>query len=243
MTGTIAVISDIHGNLQALTAVLAQIDKLGCDSIYCLGDIVGYGARPAECIDLMHKHRVESLMGNHDALVCDVEKGIGFNTLALESGRYARNALNADQLRFLCSLPDKLQPEPEILMAHGSPGNRNQYLLSSFDCKLIIEDMSDSPFDICFVGHTHLPCLFSGDKLDFVKPGEPDLQLQKPAIVNPGSVGQPRDRNNQASFLIWQPEQNTIRFERTAYDCDAARQDILDAGLPARLGDRLLEGR
>ncbi len=243
MTGKIAVISDIHANLQALTAVLEHIDNLGCDAIYCLGDIIGYGARPAECIDLLRQRRIECLMGNHDALACDVDDGAGFNALALESGRFAREALDSDRLEYIRSLPAELRPAPTILMAHGAPGDRNRYLLSSYEFKLVIECMADTNFEICFVGHTHLPCIFTGDEVVFYKSEVAALQPDSPAIINPGSVGQPRDRNTGASFLIWLPEQNLIQFERVTYDVEAARQDILDAGLPAALGDRLLAGR
>ncbi len=242
MSGLVAIISDIHGNLQALEAVLERVAELDCTTTYCLGDIVGYGARPAECIDLLRQHDIASIMGNHDALICGIEDGVGFNALALESGKYCRRILSPEHIAYLRSQPEDIVPAPRVLMTHGAPGDRNRYLLSRYEFELVADSLAAADVDLCFVGHTHLPCVFAGKEILYYKTETTSL-AETPTVVNPGSVGQPRDRDSRASFVVWQPQQQTVQFERVRYDTDRARQDIIDAGLPQALGDRLLAGR
>jgi predicted phosphodiesterase len=240
----IAVISDIHSNWQALKAVWARIQELGCDQVYCLGDIVGYGARPIECLEHLRKFSVTCVQGNHDALVADGSLQLSFNVFSLAAVEHNRMQLNAEQLEYLNSLPTDLEPEPGIILSHGSPGDRDRYLLHRPDFVLLSEKMkSNDGGGICFFGHTHLPVAFDGH--DFIDRSivKVPINRQEMMLLNPGSVGQPRDRDPRASFLYVDRQDETINFERVEYDVDRTREEILAAGLPERLAARLLEGR
>lgn len=239
-----AIISDIHSNWQALRAVWARIFELGCDQIYCLGDIVGYGARPVECLEHLRAFDVTCIQGNHDALVADGSLRLSFNEHSLAAVEHNRLLLSEEQLSYLNSLPTKLEPEPRFILAHGSPEDRDRYLLYRQDFRQTSAALfGHGGPGLCFFGHTHQPKSFDGD--GFISPSMTKVPIDKKDMMlfNPGSVGQPRDGDPRASFLYWDKADNTINFERVEYDVEKTRQEILDAGLPQRLGDRLLEGR
>ena len=244
----IAVISDIHSNWQALKAVWARILELGCDQVYCLGDIVGYGARPIECLEHLRQFEVTCVQGNHDALVADGSLQLNFNVYSLAAVEHNRMQLNSEQLEYLNSLPTEMEPEPGIILAHGSPGDRDRYLIYRPDFIMLSALLSDKMKGeggpgLCFFGHTHLPVAFDGH--DFIDRSMVKVPInhQEMMMLNPGSVGQPRDRDPRASFLYVDRQDETINFERVEYDVDRTREEILAAGLPERLATRLLEGR
>jgi predicted phosphodiesterase len=240
----LAVISDIHSNLQALTAVWARMDELGIDSIHCLGDVVGYGARPAECLAMIRENNVQTVQGNHDALVADGSLRLDFNIYSLAAVEHNRPLLTQDDLAWLGALPTSFSPDNETLFVHGSPDDRDRYLIYLDDLQEASASVleSDGP-GVCFFGHTHHPVVFDGH--GFIPIRQKKIMLEKTLriLVNPGSVGQPRDNDPRASFLWWDLEEGSLNFERVEYDNLAARHDILEAGLPRILGDRLLEGR
>ena len=240
----LAVISDIHSNLQALTAVWARMDELDIDSIYCLGDVVGYGARPAECLAMIRENNVQTVQGNHDALVADGSLRLDFNIYSLAAVEHNRPLLTQDDLAWLGGLPTLLSPDEEAMFVHGSPDDRDRYLIYLDDLQEASASVleSDGP-GVCFFGHTHHPVVFDGH--GFIPIRQKKIMLEKTLrmLVNPGSVGQPRDNDPRASFLWWDREEGSLNFERVEYDNLAARHDILEAGLPRILGDRLLEGR
>jgi len=240
----IAIISDIHSNWQALQAVWARIIELGCDEIHCLGDIVGYGARPVECLDHLRQFDVTCIQGNHDALVADGSLGLGFNPASLAAVELSRALLGAESVHYLNTLPTRLEPEPGTILAHGSPDDRDRYLLYRGDLRQVATTLyGEAGAGICFFGHTHHTLAFEGD--GFIPKPLSSVPVNPEAMMlfNPGSVGQPRDGDPRASFLYWDKDENTINFERVVYDIDATRKEILEAGLPDRLADRLLEGR
>lgn len=240
----IAVISDIHSNLQALEAVWARIDELGIDEIFCLGDIVGYGARPAECLGKIRDAGVRCVQGNHDALVADGDQNLDFNVYSLAAVEHNRPLLSHDDIQWLGNLPTSLRLDQKALFVHGAPDDRDRYLIYLDD----LQDASARIMDedgpgICFFGHTHHPVVFDGHGFVPVRQKSIVLDQEHRVLSNPGSVGQPRDNDPRASFSWWDRESNILTFERVEYDILAARQDIFDAGLPRVLGDRLLEGR
>ncbi|MEN8006289.1 MAG: metallophosphoesterase family protein [Candidatus Krumholzibacteriota bacterium] len=240
----LAVISDIHSNLQALTAVWARIEELGIDSVFCLGDVVGYGARPNECLAMIREKNVVTVQGNHDALVADGSLRLDFNVYSLAAVEHNRKLLTGDDLEWLGALPVSHRNSKDALFVHGSPDDRDRYLIYLDDLQEASASLleSDGP-GVCFFGHTHHPVVFDGQGFLPVRQKKIFLEDTLRMLVNPGSVGQPRDNDPRASFLYWDRKEGTLNFERVEYDNLAARQDILEAGLPRILGDRLLEGR
>lgn len=240
----IAVISDVHSNLQALTAVLGRIDALGVDGLYCLGDIVGYGACPVECLELVRGRATASVQGNHDALIADPTLRLDFNVYSLAAVTHNRNLLSDEHLAWLHALPTRLRTDERTQFVHGAPGDRDRYLVFLDDLQeaaaALLED--DGP-GVCFFGHTHHQVLFDGQSLLRPQPGEVAVDPLRRVLINPGSVGQPRDGDSRAAFAVFDREAARVTFHRVEYDIEAARRDILEAGLPRLLGDRLLQGR
>ncbi len=239
----IAVIADIHSNIQALEAVLDGINAIGCDRVYCLGDVVGYGADPGPCIDLLVSVQIPCLLGNHDALVSGQCSDRNFNSLSLVAAQYTKVVLSKSQLDFLSSLPAQLQPQNGVLLVHGSPLDRDRYLAGRRDINDASKDLfEDQGAGLCFFGHTHRPSFFDGTDFWYKAYKSFPLDVSVRSMINPGSVGQPRDGDPRASFALWNQENGLIEFRRVEYDIDGARQRIIDAGLPVKLGDRLLDG-
>ncbi|MBE0567158.1 MAG: metallophosphoesterase family protein [Krumholzibacteria bacterium] len=240
----IAVISDIHSNLQALEAVLARIDALGCGAVYCLGDIVGYGAHPAECVARVRATGAVCIQGNHDALVADGSLELGFNPRSLQAVTHNRGLLDQETLAWLAALPVRRDLDQGTVLAHGSPGDRDRYLLFARDLELVRREQEAEAGDgITFFGHTHQPVCFAGAGFAPQVPGSVPLLPDGRVLVNPGSVGQPRDGDPRAALLVWHRDDRRLDFERIDYDIETARREIILAGLPERLGDRLREGR
>jgi predicted phosphodiesterase len=240
---TILVISDIHANLTALEAVLKDAGKV--DTVWCLGDLVGYGPDPNECINRVRLlPGLVCLRGNHDAAALgqiDIE---AFNAEARLSIQWLLSTLSEESLDFLGGLPEK-KVIGQVTLAHGSPRNPVwEYILDSRTARRNF-DYFDTPF--CFIGHTHLPLIYqlNADEINvsliISEPGERNA-LVKRALLNPGSVGQPRDHNPLASYALFDPEANTWENHRTAYDVHSVQRRILEAGLPRRHALRLAEG-
>ncbi len=249
----IAVISDIHSNLEALRTVLDHIDAQKADRIICLGDILGYGPSPVECVDIVAERCEWSLMGNHDFGV--VYEPTNFNLAAEQAAYWSRDQFELDPDRdrtarrwdFLSRLRVRVTFD-SFLCVHGTPRRPiNEYLFP--------EDAMNSPvkmqqiFDLvdryCLVGHTHVPGVFT-DEPDFYPPDDIDgvykLREGEKAIINPGSVGQPRDLDPRASYAMI--DDDCVRFFRLEYDIDAVVSKIRAIPeLLAWLGDRLYEGR
>ena len=240
----IAVISDVHSNLQALSTVLARIDELQCDEIYCLGDIVGYGARPHECLELVRGTGATCIQGNHDALVADGTLELGFNPRSLQAVVHNRELLTESDLDWLAALPTRRDLDGGTVLAHGSPADRDRYLLFSRDLEQVRREQETAVGPgVTFFGHTHQPVCFGGDGAVPEPLGVVDVPPAMRVLVNPGSVGQPRDGDPRAALLLWEPDSGRLTFERIEYDVETARREILEAGRPERLGDRLREGR
>lgn len=230
----IAIVSDIHSNLDALTAVLDAITERGVDAIYCLGDIVGYGPDPAACVDLVREHCVASVRGNHDEAVA-LDRNVSYLPRdAQKAARHNRERLSAEQIDYLASLPLVIE-ENGCCFAHASPGHPERWLRLD-NLAVALSQFEAFQSDVCFVGHTHVPAVVS-DRLGVlrVRPGHRYL-------VNVGSVGQPRDNDARASFGYFDTTLFQYELARVPYDVENTRLRIKEERLPRRLGKRLLVG-
>ncbi|MCJ7585787.1 MAG: metallophosphatase family protein [Anaerolineales bacterium] len=240
----ILVISDIHANLTALEAVLADAGEV--DETWCLGDLVGYGPDPNECI-----HRIRSLpkltclIGNHDTAAIGNLALVSFNHDARRSLVWHKETVTKKNLTFLTGLPSDVVVCGEVSLAHGSPRDPIwEYVMNALTARINLGFFS-TPW--CFIGHSHMQVVFQQcarrDSVDIVvlPPGE-GYELTERAILNPGSVGQPRDRNPRAAYALFYPEKNIWEPRRVEYDIQAVKTRILEAGLPPRHAERLAGG-
>jgi predicted phosphodiesterase len=246
------ILSDIHGNLEALQAVLDAAQPF--DQLWNLGDLVGYGASPNEVIDLVRPISQLTVRGNHDRVCCGLTSSLGFNPVARAAAMWTNKELTPPNLEWLRTLPQgPLAPDfPGITLAHGSPLNEDQYILSMRDAWAPLQQMNTT---ITFIGHTHLQGGFYQREHEWheIRPryntrNSPEsVALPIPPgtrhLINPGSVGQPRDCDWRAAFAIFDSEASEIIYHRVPYDLTAAQGRILMAGLPERLAARLREGR
>ncbi len=248
-----AVISDIHANLEALRAVLDHIDAQNVDRIICLGDILGYGPSPVECVDLVAERCEWSLMGNHDFGV--LYEPTNFNVAAEQAAYWSReqfdlesdNGMSAKRWEFLSRLRVRVLDD-DFLCVHGTPRRPiNEYLFpeDALNSPVKMQQIFELVDKYALVGHTHVPGVFT-DEPDFYPPDDLDgvykLEGEDKAIINPGSVGQPRDLDPRASYIII--EDDCVRFFRLEYDIDAVASKIrATPQLLDWLGERLYEGR
>jgi predicted phosphodiesterase len=230
----IALISDIHSNLEALTKALEIIDKSSIDEIICLGDIVGYGANPNECLDLVRQRCKIVVKGNHDEAVLDLEITHRFTDDARSAVMWTHGKISAANIDYLKMLPLK-QKKNNLLFVHSSPCNPEvwNYIFGDDTAADSFQCFSES---LCFIGHTHIPAVFSTNGRTR------GITKNERYIINVGSIGQPRDRNTQLSFGIIDTDEWAYENIRNPYDTETAAKKILDAGLPSRLGHRLLIG-
>jgi diadenosine tetraphosphatase ApaH/serine/threonine PP2A family protein phosphatase len=238
-----ALVSDVHGNLEALDAVLADLATREVHDVACLGDFVGYGASPDACIDRLRDRVAVSLLGNHDDAVLHPEALAGFNPVAAEAARWTRDALSAEHRAWLATLPLSCVWHGARLV-HASPiaPEAWTYLQHADDAA---GQFAGYPEALCFVGHTHAPVVFvrtSDGRTHELR--EPFVTLRDGArhLVVVPSVGQPRDHDPRAGYLIWDDAAGTLECVRVAYDVDGAAARIRGAGLPPRLADRLSHG-
>ncbi len=251
-----AIISDIHGNLEALTAVLQDIDARGIERIVCLGDVIGYGASPRECVDLVMERVEFCLCGNHDHAV--FYEPFNFNVGAERACYWTRQVLEDEPKKalrdkrwdFLGNLPVRVVYE-DMLFVHGSPRRPvNEYLFADdvySNINKILANFDRFTEVACFVGHTHVPGVFLDDPFfespdELAEPGVYEVADDDKVIINVGSVGQPRDRDPRAAYGI--VEDGRVEFVRLEYDIEKAVSKILNVPeLDDFLGHRLLEGR
>ena len=245
------VLSDIHGNLHALEAVLAQAGAF--DELWNLGDAVGYGAFPNEVLETIRPRATLNVRGNHDRVCCGLSESYGFNPVAAQAAAWTRAHLTTANRDWLRAVPKgPLHANAHALCAHGSPLNEDQYIVSMRDAWIPLQRMGA---EIAFFGHTHLQGAFSqhaeqwAEVRPYLEPVESarcftlDLPAGSRHLVNPGSVGQPRDGDWRAAFALYDDELQQITFYRIEYDLAAAQAAIRNAGLPERLASRLAVGR
>lgn len=242
----IAVVSDIHSNGDALDAVARELERRGPDRVYHLGDLVGYNAEPEKCVRWAMAHTSAGVLGNHDAVVCGKATGETFHRPALVAARWSAEHVSDASLAYLAGLPASHRASDRILLVHGSPSDPDRYLFLLEDAEEEIDRLPGKAAPaVVFFGHTHLPTAFVRRKdgttvsapLDGFRVGE-----EERAMMNPGSVGQPRDRDPRASFLLFDARTGEATWVRIAYDVEACRRRILAAGLPAFFAARLADG-
>jgi predicted phosphodiesterase len=238
----VAVISDVHANLPALEAVLEHAEQEGFDELWCLGDIVGYGAKPSECLTLVRERAAICLGGNHDLVVSGVLDIAQFTSDAGVAARWTRTVLTPEELDLLANL----SPQGErawVSLFHGSIRDPIwEYVLTAHVAEASLRAQTT---DLSLVGHSHVQlALALGDgNLEGGK-AEPEQEviLGRRQLLNPGSVGQPRDRDPRAAWLLLDLDAGWARFKRSEYPIERAQADIRAAGLPNRLADRLAKG-
>ncbi len=240
----ILVISDIHANYTALQAVLRQAGP--ADETWCLGDLVGYGPDPNAVVEQVRElPNLTCVLGNHDVAVLGRMAFEAFNNDARRSLTWTEKVLTADNMDFLRGLPHNTRVQGEVTLAHGSPRDPVwEYVLNTLSARLNFDHFS-TPY--CFVGHSHIQSMFrlkeNGDRvtMEMTRVGE-TVPLTPRAIVNPGSVGQPRDRDPRAAYALYDDEKNSWEARRVEYDIPEVQQRIRESGLPDRHAVRLAEG-
>lgn len=245
----VAVISDIHGNLEALQAVLGAIESNGVDYIVHLGDLVGYNANPRECVQLLRQKRAVSVLGNHDLAILEPRMARGFNVLANHAITYCQQELTSDEVRYLQGMPRIEVLWDRYLLCHGSPESLESYILNLFQAKRIFNLLRKrfGGIRFCFFGHTHIQRLWTCDQRGkVVSPTElPEnftMRDEHMYLINPGSVGQPRQQDNRARYLLFDTGTQTVFFKAVAYDIKKAQKKIIQANLPEYLAHRLQDG-
>jgi diadenosine tetraphosphatase ApaH/serine/threonine PP2A family protein phosphatase len=246
------VISDIHANLQALDAVLADARAAQFEHVLCLGDLVGYGADPGPVIDrILALHPLTCVRGNHDKVASGLEPAWDFHDQARQAIEWTTSALSPAALQSLRELqPGPVQVTPELWICHGAPFDEDHYI---FDARDASRAIAGGPLALTLFGHTHIPAAFAGALrgidvlLPDLSPDDSDVQLiewdrARPMLVNVGAVGQPRDGDPRAAYGIVDTADNVIEFRRVEYDIKTAQERILAAGLPERLATRLDRG-
>lgn len=238
-------ISDIHGNLEALQAVLSFVRKLEPFQLYCLGDVVGYGADPQECLHTLQNEANLILAGNHDLGVAGVIPCDDFNDIAHEVVDWTRREMTDEDLEALANMP-LVYIDGDYLFTHASPIEpmKFHYVRTLDD---VAEVFSSIGQKFCFVGHTHLPVLVTMNEktgsIEIVRENRITIEDGYKYFVNTGSTGQPRDSNPDACVVILDEDAGVVEFLRVPYDISTCQSKILSQGLPSYLAERLILAR
>lgn len=251
----IALLADIHANLEAFNAVLEKMEEIGVTHYVCIGDIVGYNSNPKECLDKLRSlNPLATVRGNHDEYVGTNQSLLEFNPQAAAAVTWTRNQLNDEDRSWLANLKYvETVRRPGTGMApfkivHGTLDSPERwgYIFTKFAGELSMQNQK--PEKLCFFGHTHIPLYFvEEDGNVYMKsflPDEPvEILPNNKYLFNVGSIGQPRDGDPRAAFTVYTPSDSTVQIYRIDYDIETCQQKILDAGLPVRLANRLADGR
>ena len=243
------ILSDIHANLEALDAVLAAAPRASYDRLLILGDLVGYGANPNEVVEQVLALSPDVMIrGNHDKVAAGLKGAESFNALAAKAAHWTYDALTPDNRARVAELPaGPLAVDDQIEICHGTPFDEDVYV---FEFEEAVQALEAATRPLCLFGHTHVPVVYSrdGDRLEVHVPNlddglpiavRPDLRY----LVNPGSVGQPRDGDPRAAYATFDSESGELVLRRVAYPVDVVQQKIIQAGLPESLAYRLGIGR
>ncbi len=246
LSGRYGLMGDIHANLPALEVALAYLDMAGIDRVLCMGDIVGYGANPNECVNILRKRaNIISICGNHDRQVIG-ERDKRMRQTALKALEWTQDNLTPNNARLLKDLPSGRTVDEMFILVHGSLVERDAYILNANEVARNLECMANefSDMRICFFAHTHVPMLIGTKAVvtDLHKTRTFQLDPDDIYLINPGSVGQPRDRCSMASFGIFDADKWTVTFIRKEYDIKLAQKRILEAQLPEKFARRLSVG-
>jgi diadenosine tetraphosphatase ApaH/serine/threonine PP2A family protein phosphatase len=241
-------ISDIHSNIEALEATLKAAPEH--DEVIDLGDVVGYGASPNEVVARVRALKAQHVRGNHDKACTGVMSTEQFNPIAAIAAYWTRDMLSPVNRKWLANMPPgpvRHQQVNDVQFVHGSPFDEDEYLITPVDAAFLAPELDTR---ITFFGHTHVqggfvlhPAGAESIRLKITTAGEYQLKPDVRYLINPGSVGQPRDGDPRAAFAIYDTDTQVVSFHRVAYDIAAAQKRILDAELPERLATRLADGR
>ncbi len=242
------ILSDMHANWDAFEAVLRRARRKRFDAVLVLGDLVGYGAAPNQVVEAVRRlsPRLYVVRGNHDKVVAGIDSGENFNPTALTAAQWTTGRMTPANLRYVRNLPQgPLQVEERLAICHGSPLDEDTYVFSDVDA---YEIFTGFPVPVVFFGHTHIPSFFSleGRRLGVMalhgSGGRIVLHPEGRYLLNPGSIGQPRDRDPRASYMTYDSARRVVRWYRVPYPVDRAQVRIRKAGLPKSLADRLSVG-
>ncbi|MEE8574538.1 MAG: metallophosphoesterase family protein [Thermodesulfobacteriota bacterium] len=240
-----AIISDIHSNLEAFTAILNDIEIMNVDETVCLGDVVGYNANPNKCVDLIKERDIKTVMGNHDRVAAGSGEPVGFNHAAREAVLWTRERLTEENKQFLLNLPLSLDVDGKFLMVHGSVDSTDDYIFNRQDVvqnfRLLKELGTDK---LCFFGHTHIPAAYTSNWGKVLAHRVKDFFMDSVTyyMINPGSVGQPRDGDARAAYVLYDSKRRHISFHWLDYEVDLASRKDREAGLPIAVAERLKRG-
>jgi predicted phosphodiesterase len=242
------ILSDMHANWEAFEVVLRRARRKRFDAVLVLGDLVGYGAAPNQVVEAVRRlgPRLYTVRGNHDKVATGLDSGGNFNPSALAAAQWTAHRLTPANLRYVRELPQgPVQVEEGLAICHGSPLDEDTYVFSDVDAYEIFAGFA---LPVTFFGHTHIPSLFSleGRRLGVRAlrgaSGRLVLHPEGRYLVNPGSIGQPRDRDPRASYMTYDSERRVVRWYRIPYPVERAQDRIRRAGLPNALADRLALG-
>ncbi|RZP29132.1 metallophosphoesterase [bacterium] len=247
------ILSDIHGNLEALEAVLEQSQRESYDHTVVLGDLIGYGANPNEVVEHIFDLKPDLLIrGNHDKVASGVEEPLHFNPSAAKAAAWTYNTLTPLNRQRIANLPKGPRTlHSKIEICHGTPYDEDIYIFDEQDASVALDSASKQ---ICFFGHTHLPGIFSRQsksepislfvpQITIASPQRKTLNPRASHLINPGSIGQPRDGDPRAAYAIFDHDTTEVVFVRVTYPVKSAQEKILAAGLPDNLARRLAQGR
>lgn len=238
------IVADIHANLAAFEAVLADMGQV--DGLWCLGDVVGYGPDPNECVELLRRHKHLCVMGNHDAAAIGKLDTSDFNPSARDAAEWTARQLSERSHAYLASLPETVSMEP-FTLAHGSPRQPIwEYITHEGRATPNFQHFNTLG---CLVGHTHTPALYvqrAGSRNTLGRVPEPGEKLilreTDRFIANPGGVGQPRDGDPRAAYAIYDSDAETLEWRRVTYPVEVTQRRMRESGLPARLIERIAFG-
>ncbi len=238
----VGIFSDIHGNLQALHKVLEQLDSRDVDFVVCCGDVVGYGGNPNECIEVLRERQIPTIAGNHDHAALSIIDITYFNEVAKRAITWTRTQLTPENETFLRELPMSIEVA-DMLFVHSSPRSPESwnYVITMGDARQGFQYFEQR---VCFIGHSHTPFIVENSNNNLACPDTPSISLKQDCryLVNVGSVGQPRDRNPDACYAIYDREAAKIEICRVEYDLASAQDEIRTQGLPVELAERLAYG-
>lgn len=241
----VGIFSDVHGNLESLNAVLDELARMSMDRLWCLGDTVGYGANPGECVNRVREAAQVVILGNHDAACTGAEELAYFNQNAREAVLWTMNQLTDEHKRWLRSLP-VTETINDALLVHASPFEPElwHYVHTRMRPGDLVQSFSATAARVIFVGHSHQQLVLVNRDDEFYRFLGTSLRLEPGYryLVNVGSTGQPRDGDTRAAFAVYDTDAGTISLHRVEYDVATAQRKIREAGLPAILADRLENG-
>ena len=240
-----AIISDIHGNLEALKAVLSDISLREIDIIICLGDIVGYYPDPETCVQLIQEHAAYSVAGNHDYAAINIISTENFTYYAYEAMEWTKARLSEKSKKYLASLPLTIELD-KMFFTHSSPANPEEYIyIFPNSEQAILQAFSSMVLKVNFIGHAHWPFIMVQENLDIINCLDSDVEIQDERyyLVNVGSVGQPRNLSTNSSYAIFDTDEKVVSLQNVSYDFTITQQKVMNNKLPSFLAERLASGR